>query len=201
MKFRWTLYRKIKIAWEKLNGLDFTSGLSLEELGFTENEANIYAASNNSNLVDVLDKLDIQSSDSILDFGAGKGVALVAMSKFKFKQVDGVELSQQLCETARKNLKKLGINNSTIFHSDAKEFVDIDTYSHFYFYNPFPGNILKVVLDNIKKSYDGNPRKITIIYYLPAFSKVIEEDGFFKEFGYFETRRYPTKVYVNEFDD
>jgi len=201
LKLRWALYRKIKIIWEKLNGLDFTRSLTLKELGFTEDVANIYSPSNTADLVNVLEYLEIQPSDSILDYGAGKGSAMVTMSKYKFKKVDGVELSQPLCRVAKRNFEKLGLTQTAIFHCDARDFLDLDIYTHFYFFNPFPGNILKLVIQNIKNSFARNPRKLKIIYYLPAFQKVIEEDGFFKEIGQFETQRYEMKVFVNKFDD
>ncbi len=196
-RVEWKLLRRLKIVWEKINGLDFSENHSLKELGFTIDEANIYSATPDIDLKNVLTQLDIKTTDSILDYGAGKGAALVTMSKHKFNHVDGLELSKPLCEIARKNFKKLGKENIRLFNTNAKEFKRLDIYTYFYFFNPFPGNVLEVVLQNIADSYHRRLRKITVLYYLPAFKNVIEKQGFFKKARKFKTRYYEMIVYTN----
>ena len=101
---------------EKLQGLDFTKHHMLDELGFSDDIAKAYAPSSEEELNIVLKELDIQSTDSILDYGSGKGAAMVTMSKFDFSLIAGVELSERLTKICRNNFTILGIKNTEIFH-------------------------------------------------------------------------------------
>ena len=87
------IYRGLKMIKEKMTGIDFTKGLTLEELGLTEEEGNIYAASASYDLQKVLASLTITRNDAILDLGCGKGAAMYEMSKFPFARIAGVEIN------------------------------------------------------------------------------------------------------------
>lgn len=46
------------------------------------------------------------------------------MAKYSFACVDGVEISEMSIAAARKNLSRVNVGKSRIFHSDAADFTD-----------------------------------------------------------------------------
>ncbi len=176
----WKVVRRLKIGLEIFTGLDFARNVSLKELGITEREGNLYSATPTHDLKKILKKLDIQGTDAILDYGAGKGAAMALMARYSFNYIGGVEFYLPLCEIATNNLQKLGIGNAAIYHCNAKDFKNLDRYTHFYLFNPFPGVILADVLQNIIDSNRRNPRHLTLIYYNPAWREEIDKLDFFE---------------------
>ncbi len=178
-----------------IKGTDFSKNLTLNELGLSKEESNLYSPSPDDDIRRILEALDIKSDDAILDFGAGKGAAMAIMVKFPFSFVGGVEISSLLCNIAEKNLEKLNLKNAGIFCSNASTFTDIDRYTYFYFFNPFPGPVLSQVIQNITESHRRNPRKISLVYYNPAYRSFIDESPLFKEKRKIESWYYETILY------
>ena len=172
------LKRRLLILSEKASGFDFTAYMSNEDTGVPASVGVFHAASDKEDLKMVLKQLHIKSSESILDVGCGKGSAMNTMRSFPFKAIHGVELSQVLFEIARRNFDILGDNRIELFLKDAREFTRLSPYTYFYFYHPFPPDIMRIVLENIKESIIRNPRKTYLIYHNPACGNVIEEAGF-----------------------
>ena len=137
----------------------------------------------------VLNDLGISEKDSILDYGSGKGALLVLFRKYRFKKIAGVELSGKLLQIADRNFRKLNISNLSLFHSDARQFKDLEDYNYFYFYNPFPCEIMAVVLRNIVDSIEKLPRTVKLIYCNPKCHELIVNSGFFSE-----VKKYQGKV-------
>lgn len=120
---------------------------------------------------------NVSRKDSIIDVGCGKGRMLAFFSKFSFGRVDGLELDRGLCRIAKRNLNRLGVA-SRIMNIDATEFRHWDKYNYFYFYNPFPEEIMDVVLDHILMSLKKNPRTITALYANPVWYQSFLKHGF-----------------------
>lgn len=191
------LVHRGKIMLEKMRGLDFTKHHMVDELGFSDDIAKAYAPSPEDELNIVLEQLDIQSTDAILDYGSGKGLAMVTMSKFDFSYIAGVELSEQLTKICRKNFSKLGIKNIEVFHCNATEFKNLDRFTHFYLFNPFPEAVLKVVLQNIQESYQKKPRKITFIYNCPRLRDIVNDHPLFEEIKEIKGKNWDTVIFSN----
>jgi hypothetical protein len=51
--------------------------------------------------------------------------------------------------------------------ADAVHFAIPDDMTVAYFYHPFSGNTFKNVIDNIVRSLDRHPRRLTIVYQIP----------------------------------
>ncbi|MFD2534128.1 class I SAM-dependent methyltransferase [Gelatiniphilus marinus] len=164
---------------EKLMGLDFSAQVELDELGLSAENSESYMASD-IRIKFILKSMPIKEQDAILDFGCGKGKMVYLFSKFKFKKADGVEISPRLCKIAKKNLKKLKAKKPKIFLCDASKFKALDSYTYFYFFNPFPNKIMLKVLNNIYGSLAKAPRQITILYFNPLCHKAFIEKGVFK---------------------
>ena len=79
-----------------------------------------------------------------------------------------------------------------------RDFTDLDGYNYFYFFNPFPANIMSIVIKNITASLARKPRKATIIYFNPEFHESVVADSPFvkiKEHHYYRLSFY---IYTNE---
>jgi SAM-dependent methyltransferase len=127
---------------------------------------------------------------ALVDFGSGKGRVLLIAAEFGFRKVVGVEFARELCELAKENCSRYkartGVatefvnveSDATKYHVNADECV-------FVLFNPFPGEILNTVLDNIVHSLQEHPRRILIIYQSPEWKHVIEDRPEFEPYGDF----------------
>ena len=104
----------------------------------------------------------------MIDFGCGKGRAVVVAATQPFRSVVGVELSPSLAAHARKNLAAMKGRRagSVIIHEgDAVEFAVPPTANLFYFFNPFEGEPLRLVVSNIRESIQKYPRHAFLVYF------------------------------------
>jgi SAM-dependent methyltransferase len=165
------------LVWLKWHSID-VRGASVKELALEADRSHNHSNSGGPYLAKVLKSCKISSGDSVLDFGCGKGGAMITLAQARFGRVDGVELSPALAEIARKNLKKLHISNAAVYSCDAAELTELDEYDYFYMYNPFPQVVLERVLENIKVSALRRPRRITLIAKNPIYEELLLAAGF-----------------------
>jgi SAM-dependent methyltransferase len=182
------LISKSRIFIDRCRGLDFELFIQPEEVGLDSNLAYRSSPSGDKYLANLLKDVIITDKDSIIDIGCGKGSAMRTMLKYPFERVDGIELSAHIAAIAVRNFKKLKINRSQIFNSDASTFTDYDSYSFVYFYNPFPCDIMLIVIDNIMQSIHRYPREVVIIYNNPKCNDVVVNHG-----KLYKIREYPNK--------
>ena len=57
--------------------------------------------------------------------------------------------------------------------SDAADFTALDEYNYFYFFSPFPDNVMSAVIGNISASLSRKPRKSIIIYFNPEYHDAV----------------------------
>ena len=118
-------------------------------------------------LFTVVRQLQVGPDDVFLDYGCGKGRVLVAAALRPFHEVIGVDLSPELCEIARANVRRargLCCRNIRIVCADAISFDVPDSVTVLYFYNPFTGSILRGALAKVRQSLDRRPRAIHTIF-------------------------------------
>jgi SAM-dependent methyltransferase len=163
----------------KLVGIDL-SLVSIEQSGLSYERSHLHSDSGGPDLKGLLDRLPIEKSDAVIDLGCGKGGAMLTLAQYPFLFVDGVELSNQLADTAFKNLQTKRISNARVFCMDAADFVDLDPYTHIYMYNPFPELVMRCVLKNLNESLLRRERSLTLIYKNPVFNSLLLEHGFTK---------------------
>jgi SAM-dependent methyltransferase len=114
-----------------------------------------------------------------VDFGAGKGRALVLASEFPFKRIVGVEFSAALAEIARGNVERLSERaDFEVRCVDAVDYELPDEPCVLYFYNPFASPVLRRVLENIRHSLERTPRRMFIVVTGDAPLATIVESGF-----------------------
>ena len=173
---------------------------SVNELGLSADRSHDYAHSGGVNLENVLNTLNITRKDAIVDFGSGKGGVSITFAKYPFAKITGVELMPELVAIAKQNFKILNISNVTTVVSDAADFTDLDAYNYFYFYSPFPRNIMASVMHNIQSSLLKKPRVMHLIYCNPEFHDLVEHDSSFHKTGefYHHQLHHPIYVYSNQ---
>src|SRR5512143_105611 len=98
---------KLRLTKEKIQGVDFATIVEPEEVGLDSKYVVHSSPSGNKYLIRLLQDLHVTNQDSILDIGCGKGSAMLAMLKFPFARVDGIELSKEIAATATRNFTKL----------------------------------------------------------------------------------------------
>jgi SAM-dependent methyltransferase len=116
----------------------------------------------------LLRRLDVDFADyAFVDFGSGKGRALLLAGELPFQQVIGVEFSAELNELATQNIslyRGRKAQRIVSLHCDAAEYELPPENLVLYFFNPFQADVLDKVLANILASLAHRPRKAVIIY-------------------------------------
>ena len=176
--------------------LDFKT-ITTDDLKLSAERSYSYSDSGREDLQKVLVALNIKKGDAVIDFGCGKGGALIALADYPFSKITGVEISGELAEIARKNLAKLKISDVEIVCCDATEFHELDDYNYIYLFNPFPCPVLRAVMENITLSLSARKRRITIIYLNPECHETIIEKGVFQKVKELEHSSHKFYIYTN----
>ena len=148
--------------------LDFTSVIYPEELGLDPQQVYRSSPSGNAYLSNLLADMGISKADSIIDIGSGKGSAMRIMLEFPFKKVAGIEISEHIAKIAKKNFKILKSKNAFVYTCNAVTFERYSEYNFFYFYNPFPSEVMVNVIKKIHDSTSQASNEIIIIYNNPT---------------------------------
>lgn len=169
--------RRLDIWADERRGLDFLRVTQPRELGLDEKLVHRGSPSGNKYLRALLQDLGIRPGDRVLDVGCAKGSAMRTMLDFPFAQVDGVEISDTLAAIARANFERLGQRNVEVFNADAAEFQGYGRYNFFYFYNPFPQEVMRRVMAQLQRQLDAG-REALLIYNTPTCHDLVVAHGF-----------------------
>ncbi len=129
-----------------------------------------YLATAPRSFIDTIGRLPIIHRDFVfIDYGSGKGRALLMAAEFPFKKIIGIEISQILHEIAQQNIERLSsqpkqCKNIISLNLDVETFVPPQDPLLCYFYNPFRAKVMENVLGTLKNSIDHNSRDIWIMY-------------------------------------
>ncbi|MCX6248463.1 MAG: class I SAM-dependent methyltransferase [Bacteroidetes bacterium] len=158
---------------EKIQGVEFIKPFA-EDPSYGED----YYPSRSSGgkpLRELLRKMPISKTDSIVDIGCGKGRAINEFRHFPFRKIDGIELLGNVSKVAEYNFKRLKERRVNIYNANATSFEKYHQYTYYYLYNPFSERILEEVLRLIDSSLVTHPRSIFIIYDNPTGHKMLEK--------------------------
>jgi SAM-dependent methyltransferase len=116
---------------------------------------------------------------TFVDFGSGKGRAVILAAHFPFKNIVGVEFSPTLDRIARQNVQKFAAARSRaprieLRCEDAAVAMLPTSPLICFFYNPFGPEVLTKVLDNIRQSLVAQPREVLLIYRNPVHANVFD---------------------------
>jgi len=169
---RWLLYQ---VEWrlsEWRLGIETRKWVTLEELGSPSHSIG-YEPIDYRCFGNILDHVDCRPGESVLlDYGCGKGRAVVLAATRPFKRVVGIERSEDLSAAARQNVDlarpNLACDDVRIVNGYARNYCVPDDVSVIYLFNPFYGPVLVDALARIRESIVRAPRELTLVYSLPV---------------------------------
>jgi predicted RNA methylase len=165
-------------------GIDTSGYVKREDLGVPEPE--LSAAFESTDRVffrTMITRLGLRYEDFVfVDFGSGKGGALLMASQFPFKRIIGVEWSEDLQRVAQQNIRnyrgpRLCARVESL-QADARTFALPPDPALLFFFNPFKEAIMREVLNNIGKSLAEYPREVVVVYQNPRFGEMFERTDF-----------------------
>ena len=143
------------------------------------------------------DAYPLESTDTIVDFGSGKGrLPFYLAYTFRVRAI-GVEMDGGFHEEALQNwvsYTKRHRNRGSVQleRGFAEEFTIPSDANRFYFFNPFSVHVFRQVIANIIESVETNPRPVDMILYYPAdeYLHYLNDET---PFQYIQTVRLPLK--------
>lgn len=149
--------------------------------------ARYYKASRLDELETALQHLPVDYGQfTFVDFGSGKGLALMAASFLPFRRIVGVEFASDLDAIAKSNLRKLQAAGRRCeqvesIHCDATEWPVPADPMVCYFYEPFEPPVLKKVILNLERSTVRSGRPVYVLYHQPPSTSVLYEESLASE--------------------
>ena len=153
-------------GWTYLNDLDIASPNWIHGVNYVGIEPARFLAA--------LLSVDVRHEDfAFIDFGSGKGRALLMASEFPFRKVMGIEFSPELHAVAQNNIRQYRPrpNGCHTVETVCMDFVDFELPPEpavLYFYEPCDDELFGRVIENIRRSLIAHPRPLHLIYMAPG---------------------------------
>ncbi len=125
------------------------------------------------------------SQYTFIDYGAGKGRALVLAAGFDFQRVVGVELFASLHADAMANVAAFRARDERarkieLLCMDAAAYPPPSGDLFCYFYNPFDDVVMRKVLNRLSDAHRAEPRRILVAYSNPVHADVFDGADFLR---------------------
>ena len=104
----------------------------------------------------------------LLDYGCGKGRAVLYLAWRTGCRATGLDLSRKLIDMAEANLSRFASAVRADFVCCAAEAYLPEDEDAFFFFNPFSEKVLRVVLRRILTSWYARPRPMKLFFYYPT---------------------------------
>ena len=109
----------------------------------------------------------ITKNNILVDYGCGKGrVDFYLSSQIGCKTI-GIDFDERMIKRALENGKSFVGRIKPEFLCISAENYEVVNEDCFYFFNPFPIEILRSVLGKLLESYYENPRPMSLFFYYP----------------------------------
>lgn len=123
---------------------------------------------------------------SFVDFGSGKGLAVMLASHLPFKHVYGVEMSPALHAIAQSNLQKFSTRTPrhapvTLECADALAYPWPDGHVVAYLYNPFDAELTARFIERLVGESERGQRDVVVAYVNPVHRELFDGHGSFRE--------------------
>jgi 16S rRNA G966 N2-methylase RsmD len=99
-----------------------------------------------------------------VDYGSGKGAAIIHAKELGFKHTIGIEFAKELHEKALENIEKLNLKNIESVYADATTYVLPNDISVIYFFNPFDKLVMSKVIENLLEQKSSFKNDVYVIY-------------------------------------
>ena len=145
--------------------------LKIQTTGRDDSKEDIYHHPYEPTPYTVLERLAeseyISKQNILVDYGCGKGRVDFYLSAKIGCQTIGVDFDERMIKKASENRNSFVGKIKPEFICISAENYEITDADSFYFFNPFPIEILRSVLGKIIDSYYDNPREMTLFFYYP----------------------------------
>jgi len=141
---------------------------------------------------EILNRLELTPTDVYVDLGCGKGRSLLMAARRNIKKVIGVEQDKGFLKIAEENFARLGTIQPTVEFKNclAQEF-DYNDVTIIFMYNPFGGDTINTVLDEIEKTLKTNPRHFRIAYVNPQHDNVLAQREWLEQYDCWHEAEFP----------
>lgn len=145
-----------------------------------------YQAVDTASFGEALNRAPLPHSDyTFIDFGSGKGRALLLAAGFPFKRIVGVEYCEELAERARQNIQRFPAaakrcGQIEVVSADAAAFPIPAGPLVLFFFNPFGESVMEKVVNNVVASFRAHQRRVFVVYFTPYFDALWEVTGLFQ---------------------
>ena len=193
--YKWLRRNVGQLLYERRYGVRTAERVDLADMGLDGEDRVYYAALNWRALRRVLPKSEVSERDVFVDFGSGMGRVIVQASQYPFGKVIGVELSAELTDIARDNIKNMRVRRRCgeieLIASDVLDYDIPDDVTVAFFNNPFRGKIFSEVIDRLVASVDRAPRPVRMIYGNPLEEPYLVSTGRFQHLRTIELKPDP----------
>jgi SAM-dependent methyltransferase len=104
---------------------------------------------------------------TFVDFGSGKGRALMMATDYPFRRIIGVEFAAELHATAMANLAIRPDPRIELINADATRYELPPTPLVLFLFNPFDASVVAEVARRALASWNENPRSMYVVYVNP----------------------------------
>jgi hypothetical protein len=120
-------------------------------------------------VLSILRRLGVRPVEyALVDYGCGMGRVLLMAIEAGFRETIGVELVPDLAQAAIDNLRSYRARRTASVHcGDATTFPIPAGPLVVYLFNPFTGPVLEAVAENIRRSFEEQPRAMYVVYIYP----------------------------------
>ena len=166
------LERVLERAYEQRLGIVTTDAVRLGTVGYANSNFVDYHPIPYSGLRSVIAACAFDFRNEVFfDYGAGKGRALLFAARKPFRRVEGIELAPALSTIAANNIERargrIRCTDVRVHTGNAVDFALPNDVTTVHFYNPFRGDVLNSVMENIARSLLAHPRRIRILFAFP----------------------------------
>jgi SAM-dependent methyltransferase len=187
-RIRWMRYRRLERKFDGRYGID-TSGVidgavALDVSSEHGMNATGYQAIQIPVFRQILRDLPVDPAGyAFMDFGSGKGRALMMAAEYGFKRVIGVEFSPMLHETARRNIENFRMRNPAaseiVLECRDAAAAEIPRENLVCFlYNPFDCAVMRKLLANLEGAHWANKLPMVIVYRNPVCAHLLDSAAF-----------------------
>ncbi len=179
------------VEFDRRYGVDTSGDVALTDVETVGDNADVgvdYTGTHGPAFLQAIDSLEIDYRRfTFIDYGSGKGKALLLASWYPFRRIAGVEFSPELHAIADRNIHAFHSSNQRCHNivsicADATAFEVPDGACVHYFFNPFGERVMQQVLANIVAANREQPRDTYVVYFNPLLASTVEAAGF-REIG------------------
>lgn len=171
----------------RFGGWTYLSDLNIPSSNWID--GNDYAAIEPIRFKHVLAGFDIAFEDyTFVDFGSGKGRALLLASEFPFRRILGLEFSPELHTIAEQNIRRYRSASQRCrdiqsLNVDFADYLLPSEPSILFFFHPCHTRVLSGVVAGIRRSLFSHPRPLYIAYVAPTpeQEQLFASDGFLEK--------------------